>query len=87
MNIQKLLFITLSLFSLITGSTAQAKHRHRRHHHTHFGVAFNVGRPVIVAPRYPVYCYRPVLVHPRPVVCYQPRVSLRMGFGSFGFCF
>lgn len=88
MNIQKIALILAGALCLIGGSI-QAKHRHHhRHHHTNFGVSFNVGRPVVMVPRYPVYCYKPVLVRPRPVVCYhEPRVSFKVGFGSFGLLF
>ena len=87
MNIQKIALTIVSALCLIGGSQIQARHHHR-HHRSNFGVSFNVGRPVTLVRHYPVYCYRPVMVQPRPVVYYAaPRVSFGMSYGSFGMFF
>jgi len=90
MNIKKLILFAITALGLIAGSLLQARHHHRHHHrHSNFGISVNMGRPAVLVQQYPVYCYRPVLVRPQPVVYYasQPRVSFRMGFGSFGMMF
>jgi hypothetical protein len=89
MNIQKIALTIVSALCLIGGSQIQAKHHHYRHQpRSHFGMSFNVGRPVALVRHYPVYYYRPVMVQPRPVVYYAaPRVSFGMNFGSFGMIF